>query len=153
MIALLQSMFLMQNFGHEMLSLLDRLSKIEALIQRASSDGERRAAMLAKERILERKDQQPVEYRISLGSHWKKKLFVAICKKHGLSTYRYKGQRYTTARLRVSPALMDEILWPEVEKHARLLEKSVSEIMDNLIHQVHQGDFEEVEIAGEVGCG
>lgn len=130
---------------------LDKLAKIEALIARASSEGEHQAAMLAKKRIQQKVNQTPTEYRISTDSPWKKRLFIALCKKFGFSTYRYKGQRYTTARLKISPALMKEVLWPEFEKYAKILEEAASEILDNLISKIHSGDFEETEVAGEVG--
>lgn len=118
---------------------------------RASSEGERNAALLAKKRIQERINQEPIEYRVSTGSLWKKRLFVALCKKHGFSTYRYSGQRYTTARLRISPILMDEILWPEYEKYSKILEGAVDEIINSLLLKIHNGDLEETEMTGEVG--
>jgi hypothetical protein len=47
------------------MSLLDKLTKIEALIQRGTSEGERQAAQLAKERFLakvsEQKSSKPIE--------------------------------------------------------------------------------------------
>ncbi|MGA8164439.1 MAG: hypothetical protein WB791_05350 [Waddliaceae bacterium] len=46
---------------------------------------------------------------------------------------------------------MGKILWPEFEKYAKMLEEAVSEIVDDLISKIHSGDFEETEIAGEVG--
>ncbi|MGA8164438.1 MAG: hypothetical protein WB791_05345 [Waddliaceae bacterium] len=55
------------------MSTFDKLTKIEALIARASSEGEYQAVLLAKERIQKRTNQESVEYRISTGSPWKKK--------------------------------------------------------------------------------
>jgi len=46
---------------------------------------------------------------------------------------------------------MDEVLWPEFKKYAKMLEEAVSEIVDGLISKIHNGDYEETEIAGEVG--
>ena len=64
-------------------------------------EGERKAAALAKNRILERVQEEvaahPIEYTVPLGNYWKKKLFVALCNKHQLRTYRYKRQKYSTA--------------------------------------------------------
>ncbi len=52
------------------MSYLDKLAKVEALIQRASSQGERHAAELAKGRILtkisELQINRPIEYKITL---------------------------------------------------------------------------------------
>ncbi len=84
------------------MSLLEKILKIEALIQGSSSEGEREAARLAKERIssqlAKRQAEMPVEYRFSFDCYWKKRLFMSLCKKYGFSTYRYPRQRYTTAR-------------------------------------------------------
>ena len=88
------------------MSYLDKLLKIETLIQRAASEGERQAAQFAKERILNKISEEqaniPIEYKVTLNSPWKKRLFVALCGKHGLRTYRYPRQKYTTACLRIS---------------------------------------------------
>lgn len=138
-----------------MSSVLDKLSKIEALIQRASSEGERQAAQFAKERVLstiaERQNSIPIEYKISLDSSWKKRLFVAICSKHGYKTYRYFRQKYTTAHVRVSKQIMEGVIWPEFLRYAKILEELVEEIMKDLTNKIHQVQEEEIEIAGEIG--
>lgn len=136
------------------MDLHDKIKKIEALIAGAKSDGERQAAALAKNRILERFQVEvvakPVEYTVPLGNHWKKKLFVALCSKHQLRTYRYKRQKYTTAMVRANPTFMEEILWPEFKKYSALLEELVGEIIDDLISQIHDVKEEEIVIAGEL---
>lgn len=48
----------------------DKLIKIQALIERASSEGKRQAAILAKERIMRRQNQYPIEFRVALHSIW-----------------------------------------------------------------------------------
>lgn len=136
------------------MDLLSKIQKIEALIASSKSDGERQAAALAKGRLLERRQQdaaaQPIEYRVSLGNHWKKKLFVALCNKHQIGTYRYKGQKYTTVRLRVAKDFVDDVLWPEFQKYADLLENLVQDIVTNLIDQIHEVKEDEIEITGEL---
>jgi hypothetical protein len=140
-------------FG-SMMSILDKLAKIEALIQRASSDGEREAALCAKERVLaslhERQAQAPTEYKVSFDSPWKKRLFVALCRKHGLSTFRYYRQKYTTTNLRIRKNLMDEMLWPEFTRYATILEELVEDILQDLINKIHGGKDEETVIVGEI---
>jgi hypothetical protein len=73
-----------------------------------------------------------------------------LCSKHGLRTYRYPRQKYTTARLTISKCMMDEILWPEFQQYAKMLEELVGEVMQDLINKIHSVQ-EEVEIAGEIG--
>lgn len=136
------------------MSFLDKLTKIEALIERASSEGEKQAAQLAKERVLNRisldHSNKPIEYRVSLSSPWEKRLFVAICCKHGFRTHRYPKQKYTTARLMISKTMMDEVLWPDYQRYSKMLRELIEEIMKEVITKIHQSDEEEVMIAGEI---
>jgi hypothetical protein len=136
------------------MDLQDKIKKIEALIASSKSDGERQAAASAKSRLLERQHVEmivkPVEYTVPLGNHWKKKLFVALCNKHQIRTYRYKRQKYTTTMLRASPTIVDNILWPEFNKYSAMLEELVEDIVNNLISQIHDVKEEEIVIAGEL---
>lgn len=136
------------------MDLHDKIKKIEALIAGAKSDGEREAAALAKNRILDRFKAEgaikPVEYNVPLGNLWKKKLFVALCNKHELRTYRYKRQKHTTAMVRGDPSLVKNILWPEYLKYSALLEELVGEIIDDLISQIHDVKEDEIVIVGEL---
>ncbi len=137
-----------------MTSVLDKLAKIEALIQGASFEGEKRAAILAKARVLaaiqDRQAQIPIEYKVSSDSPWKKRLFVALCSKHGFSTYRYYRQKYTTTCLRISKSDMDDILWPEFEHYSKILEELVEDVIQDLINKIHHVQEEETVIAGEI---
>ena len=128
----------------------DKLQKIETLMARTSSEGERRAAEIARSRIQERINDKPVEYRLSSRSHWQKKLLVAVCNKYGHKTYRYRRQKYTTTMTRVSPSIMDTIIWPEYERYSSLLNEMVTEITDDLIAKIHHGEQGEVVISGEI---
>lgn len=133
------------------MNLNEKIRKIEALIAGAKSDGERQAAELAKLRIQGKIAEQSIEYTVRLGNFWKKKLFVAICQKHKLKTYRYARQKHTTATVRVSCAFMDEVLLPEFKKFDSIFEDLGNEIMQDLISKIHQvKEEEEVVIAGEL---
>lgn len=131
------------------MSLSEKLSKIQALIERASSEGERQAASLAKERILSRQIQLPIEYRVTLKSIWQKTLFETLCKKYGFRTYRYQRQKFTTTMVHISPAVMDELLWPEYLKYSEILQELIQEILDSMLAKIKRGE-NEVVISGEV---
>lgn len=126
----------------------DKIAKLEALIARTSSEGEREAARLAKERLLEKQQQVPVEYRISHHNLWKKKLFLALCQKYELVAYRYKGQKHTTSMVKSPPALMENYLWPEYKRYSSLLENLVQDILDDLLNQMG-GNLSETVIVEE----
>ena len=74
--------------------LVDKLRKIEALFHGATTEGERTAAGLARERIKLRLDEaggaEPItEFRFSLNNNWSRKLFMAILREHDITPYRY----------------------------------------------------------------
>ncbi len=137
------------------MSILDKLTKIEALIERASTEGERHAAFLAKGRVLSSleklQNKTPVEYRVRMDSPWKKRLFVALCNKRGLQTYRYYRQKYTSTNVKVCKGIMDQELWPEYLRFAEILEDLVEDIMKDLMKKIWQGEENETVIAGELG--
>ena len=133
------------------MDLADKIRKIEALIAGTSNESERKAAELAKQRLQEKTAAQPIEYSIRTDGLWKKRLFMAICQKHGLSTYRYPGQKRTTTMVRVTKSFMDQVLWPEYTKHAQAFDTLASEIMTDLIAKIHEvSDSDEVEIVGAI---
>lgn len=134
------------------MNILDKMQKIQALIDRASSEGERYAAELAKERLQQRFHNAPIEYTVSSHSKWEKKLFTALCKKNGLTPYRYARQKHTTTMVRVSDALMDEVLWPQYMKYTSLLREMIDGIALDLIDKIYAGDKEETVISGEISC-
>jgi hypothetical protein len=83
-----------------------KLRKIEALFARPGTEGERRAAENASNRIRARlaeleQVEPAVEFRFSLPDAWSRSLFVAVLRRHGLRPYRYHGQRRTTVMVRV----------------------------------------------------
>jgi len=133
------------------MDIADKIRKIEALIAGAKSDGERQAAEFARQRFQEKIIAQPMEYTVRVHSSWKKKLFCAICSKHGLKTYRYARQKYTTTMLRVAKPFMDLVLWPEYNKYAAILDKLTEEVLSDLISKIHLvKEEDETVIAGEL---
>lgn len=68
-------------------ALLEKLRKIEALHAGTTVDGEREAAKKAAERIRARLaelrgQEKDVELKYSLPDPWKRKLFVALCRRY-----------------------------------------------------------------------
>lgn len=131
------------------MNIADKIRKIEALIASSSSAGERRAAELAKERLIKKSPAKPIEYRISTDSVWKKRLLMAICQKYGFQTYRYPGQKRTTAMVRMTKSMMDEIIHPEFNKYSKLFDDLVSEILSDLTTKIYAvNEEDEIEISG-----
>ena len=134
------------------MDILEKIQKVEALIERAATDGERQSAIQAKERLLKTKEDTEIEYTITMGDMWQKKLFVALCRKYNLKTYRYHRQKYTTTMVRVSKPFIDNVVWPEYLKFSEILEKLVDDVTAGIISKIHK-DEEEIIISGEIGEG
>lgn len=128
--------------------LLEKIRKIEALIEGAKTEGERNAAILAKIRVNNKliKEQQLElkEYALYTQGNWHKKLLLAICRKYGVSPYRYKRQKYTTVMVRINENFLNDVLWKEYLEYSEHLEKLVEEITDSIIQKIHQEENEDI---------
>ncbi len=130
-------------------TLLEKIKKIEALISGATTEGEKQAAISAKERIIQKKPGLEIhkdlkEYTLYTPDSWHKKLLVAICRKYEVRPYRYHRQKYTTAMVRINENFLNTVLWPEYLEYSEHLEKLVEEITDNLIHRIHEYAEEDI---------
>jgi hypothetical protein len=136
------------------MSILEKLAKIEALIEKTSSEGEKHAALLAKNRILSsldlRQSQELFEYKITMESPWKKRLFIALCNKHGIKTYRYYRQKHTTSNVKITKIEMETKIWPEYLMFSEILENLVEDVMKDLMKKIWQGKENEIVISGEI---
>lgn len=132
--------------------LIKRLRLVEALHAGAATAGEKMAAELARERILDRlklleKEDPPVEYQFSMNDMWSRKVFVSLLRRYGIKPYRYKGQRYTTVMARLSKDFLDFTLWPEYQEISEVLRTYLSEVTERVISQViHQDSSDADEV-------
>ena len=128
--------------------LRDKLRKIEALFAGAGTAGERIAAEAALERVrahladLQRQDA-PIEMQFSLPDQWARQLFLALCRRYGLSPYRLYRQRLTTVMLRVPKRFVDEVLWPEFNELNAALMQYLNEVTTRVIREGVHGDTSE----------
>jgi len=133
------------------MNIIEQIKKVEALIERAGTDGERQSAILAKERLLKHKREEEIEYTIHTEDVWHKKLFNALCRKHNLKPYRYYRQKYTTVMVMISKTYLDETLWPEYLKFSKILQELVDDITLEVISKIHKNE-DEIVIQGEIGA-
>lgn len=129
-------------------TLIEKLRKLEALHAGTRVDGEREAARLAAERIRERlaelrgrETEIVLRYRIQ--DPWSRKLFVALCRRYGLTPYRERGQRHTTVLVRAPRTFHDRTLWPEFLALSTELEASLEELTDRVIREAINDDVSE----------
>lgn len=138
-----------------MQDILDKIKKIEALIMGATSPGEKKAAMSAKDRILKKYPNIQIhanaqEYSLYTPDSWHKKLLIAICRKYGVRPYRYKRQKYTTVMVNINPEFLNEVLWKEFLEYSKHLEELVTEVTDNLIKKIHDNTEGEDIVHGKL---
>jgi hypothetical protein len=121
--------------------LREKLRKITALFEGAATAGERQAAAAAIDRIrqaLKAADTtaQPVpETKFSMADQWQRRLFSALCRRYGLTPYRYKGQRRTTLIVRAPRAFIDRTLWPEYLELQSALFSYLDEATERIIRE------------------
>ncbi len=133
--------------------LREKLRKIEALFAGAGTIGEKLAAEAALERVrarlaeLERSDQ-PIEMQFSLPDQWARRLFLALCRRYGLTPYRLYRQRVTTVMLRAPKRFVDQVLWPEFQELNAALMQYLTEVTTRIIREeVHRDTSEAAETA------
>jgi hypothetical protein len=130
--------------------LRERLRKISALFEGATTPGERSAAAAALERIRaalgsKTPQEQAREFHFTLPDRWQRRLFSALCRRYGLDPYRYKRQRYTTVMVRVPRSFVDQTLWPEYQELRSALDEYLNQATERIIREEVYGD------AGEAG--
>lgn len=135
-------------------ALQQKLRKIEALHAGTSSDGEREAARLAAERIrarlAEMRGLEPeivMAYR--LPDPWKRRLFLALCRRYGLKPYRRERQRYSTVQVVAPKTFHEKTLWPEFVALADALHEHLEEVTQRVVHAAIHGDDSEAEEGGD----
>ena len=129
-------------------TLLEKLRKIGALHAGTTVDGEKEAARRAAERIRARlaelrgreKDTLML-YR--LPDPWKRKLFLALCRRYGLKPYREGGRRYSTVQLRAPETFQKQTLWPEFRALAKELHAHLEELTERVIREAIDEDVSE----------
>ncbi len=134
--------------------LIEKLKRIQALRDGATTDGERVAASNAFERMQARLEHEQshraVEYKFTMPNHFQRRLFLALARKHGLSPYRYKRQRRTTVMIRVSKQYVDSTLWPEYLSLSDTLHDFLDSVTERVIAEAVHGDQSDAAVSKEL---
>lgn len=128
--------------------LREKLRKITALFEGATTAGERQAAAAAMERIRQAlnaavKTESLPETKFSLADQWQRRLFLALCRRYGLKPYRYRGQRYTTVVVRAPHSFVDQTLWPEYLALSEALRAYLNEATERIVREEVYKDTDE----------
>lgn len=125
--------------------LREKLRKIAALFEGATTSGERAAAAAAIDRVKKAlgaatQTERPVEFQFTLPDRWHRRLFSALCRRYGLEPYRYRRQRYTTVMVRVPPSFANQTLWPEYQELKSALDEYLERATERIIREEVYGD-------------
>ena len=125
----------------------EKLAKLEALFARGATAGERAAAGAARERLqarlsLDANDggEPEIELQYSLPDAWSVRIFVALCRKHGIRPYRYPRQRRTTVMVRVRQASFERTVAEEFRTLHQELTAYFNETVEHLIADAMKSD-------------
>ena len=128
--------------------LREKLRKISALFEGATTAGERDAALAAIERVKRtlagmQQTERSVEMQFTLPDRWQRRLFAALCRRYGLEPYRYKRQRYTTVMVRAPRSFIEGTLWPEYQQIRGALDEFLNQATERIIREEVYGDAAE----------
>jgi hypothetical protein len=131
--------------------LREKLRKIEALFAGAATAGEKAAAEAAADRIRKRLRkttgvERAEEVRFSVPDIWSRQLFIALCRRYGLTPFRYRRMHRQTIIVKGPRSFIDQTLWPEFQDLSAALSAYLSEITESVIREeIHgqTGDAEE----------
>jgi hypothetical protein len=134
--------------------LREKLRKIEALFAGAGTAGERLAAEAALERVRARltelgQKDPAIEMQFSLPDQWSRHLFLALCRRYGLSPYRLYRQRRNTVMVRAPRGFIDQVLWPEFGELDRALQAYLHEVTLRVIRDEVFADASEAQEVSE----
>ena len=121
-------------------SLIEKLRRIDALFSRPGTEGERVAAERARERILQRLAEVPrvepeVEFRFKLVDPWSQRLLLALLRRHGIRTFRKRGQRRDSIMALARRSFVDEVLWPQFREFERELREYFDRSTERIIER------------------
>lgn len=130
--------------------LRQKLRKISALFEGATTIGERDAAAAAIDRVRKalaaaEQVEQLVETQFKLVDRWNRRLFTALCRRYGLKPYWYPRQRYSTVTLRAPRSFIDNTLWPEFLQIKKALDEYLNEATERIIREEVFGNSDEAE--------
>jgi hypothetical protein len=130
--------------------LRDKLRKIEALFAGAGTPGEKAAADAAADRIRARLgkavDSEALEeIRFSIPDNWSRQLFIALCRRYGISPFRYRRMHRQTIIVKAPRNFAEEVLWPEFRELSAALSAYLAEITEKLIREEVHGETADVE--------
>ncbi len=130
--------------------LREKLRKIESLFAGAATAGEKAAADAAADRIRARlhiatSGEKAEEIRFSVPDVWSRQLFIALCRRYGISPFRYRRMHRQTVIVKAPRSFAEQVLWPEFQDLSTALSAYLAEITEKLIREEVHGETSDAE--------
>jgi hypothetical protein len=130
--------------------LREKLRKIEALFAGAATAGEKAAADAAAKRIRARLGtaagrEKAEEIKFSVPDIWSRQLFIALCRRYGISPFRYRRMQRQSVIVKAPRTFVEQVLWPEFQDLSAALSSYLAEITEKLIREEVHGETSDAE--------
>jgi len=79
--------------------------------------------------------EKPTEFQFSVPDTWSRHLFLALCRRYGISPFRYPRQRRSTVVLRAPRGFVEDVLWPEFRELDAELRSYLQEVTLRMIRE------------------
>lgn len=129
--------------------LREKLRKIETLFAGAATPGEKAAADAAADRIRARLGNAAKEgleeIKFSIQDSWSRQLFIALCRRYGISPFRYRRMHRQTVIVKAPRSFIEQILLPEFRELSGALTAYLAEVTEKLIREEVHGETADAE--------
>src|SRR5262249_1589447 len=102
--------------------------------RRTHGGGSRACRIRARLAELQR-SEAPVEIHFAVPDTWSRQLFLALCRRYGITPYRYLRRRRSTVMLRAPRRFVDEVLGPGFKELDADLRAYLEEVTQRLIRE------------------
>ena len=83
--------------------------------------------------------------RFLLPDTWSCQLFVARCRRYGISRLRYRRMHRQTVIVKAPRSFVEQVLWPEFQELSGALTAYLADITERLIREEVHGETAEAE--------
>jgi hypothetical protein len=77
--------------------------------------------------------------------NWSRQLFIALCRRYGITPFRYRRLRRQTVIVKAPRSFIEQVLWPEFQELSAALTAYLAEITEKLIREEVHGETADVE--------
>jgi hypothetical protein len=87
----------------------------------------------------------------SIPDSWSRQLFIALCRRYGISPFRYRRMHRQTVIITAPRSFIEHVLWPEFRELSAALSAYLAEITEKLIREEVHGETADAEERDEPG--